>query len=108
MANKNTKFTSFLFSALREVGLYCLILAFIASTFYAITGYFSNPIFNIALIILDIFILYHILDILDRKLHFGSHREQHDNNPENPSDADSEEIISPDDEIISDNSDDLS
>lgn len=107
MANKNTKFTSFLISALREVGLYCLILAFIASTFYAITGFFANPIFNIALIILDIFILYHILDILDRKLHFGSHREQNSNS-ENPSDADSEEIISPDDEIISDNSDDLS
>lgn len=107
MANKNTKFTSFLSSALREVGLYCLILAFIASTFYAITGYFSNPIFNIALIILDIFILYHILDILDRKLHFGSHREQN-NNSENPSDADSEESISPDDEIISDNSHDFS
>ena len=99
MANKNTKFTSFLYSALREVGLYCLILAFIASAFYAITGYFSNPIFNIALIILDIFILYHILDILDKKLHFGSHREQNTNKSD---------TISPDDEIISDNSDDLS
>lgn len=99
MANKNTKFTSFLYSALHEVGLYCLILAFITSAFYAITGCFSNPIFNIALIILDIFILYHILDILDKKLHFGSHRKENDNN---------EDSISPDDEIISDNSDDLS
>ena len=99
MANKNRQFISFLYSALREVGLYCLILAFIASAFYAITGYFANPIFNIALIILDIFILYHILDILDKKLHFGSHREQ---------DTNKNDTISPDDEIISDNSDDLS
>lgn len=99
MANKNTKFTSFLFSALHEVGLYCLVLTFIASAFYAITGYFSNPIFNIALIILDIFILYHILGILDKKLHFGSHHNQNDNNGN---------TISSDDEIISDNSDDLS
>ena len=99
MANKNRQFISFLYSALHEVGLYCLVLAFIASAFYAITGCFSNPIFNIALIILDIFILYHILDILDKKLHFGSHREQNNNKGD---------TMSPDDEFISDNSDDLS
>lgn len=99
MANKNRQFTSFLYSALHEVGLYCLVLSFIASAFYAITGYFSNPIFNIALIILDIFILYHILGILDKKLHFGSHCNENDNKGN---------TISSDDEIISDNPDDLS
>lgn len=99
MANKNRQFISFLYSALHEVGLYCLVLAFITSAFYAITGYFSNPIFNIALIILDIFILYHILGILDKKLHFGSHCNENDNKGN---------TISSDDEFISDNSDDLS
>ena len=99
MANKNRQFISFLYSALHEVGLYCLILAFIASAFYAITGYFSYPFFNIALLLLDFFFLYLILDILDKKLHFGSHRNQNGNKGD---------TISPDDEIISDNSDDLS
>ena len=48
---------------------------------------------------LDIFILYNIKEKNKKKLHFGSHREQ---------DTNKNDTISPDDEIISDNSDDLS
>lgn len=89
------KFTKAILSILNEVVLYCLIILFIVIAFNAFTGYFSNPIFNIALIILDIFILYHILDFLDKRLHFGSHRQQN-----NTDDSENEDFPNSEDENI--------
>lgn len=94
------KFTKTILSILNEVALYCLIILFISIAFYAFTGYFSNPILNIALIILDIFILYHILDFLDKRLHFGAHRKQNnsdDSENEDFHNTEDENIINPDD-----------
>ena len=94
------KFTKTILSILNEVVLYCLIVLFIIIAFNAFTGYFSNPILNIALIILDIFILYHILDFLDKRLHFGTHRKQNntdDSENEDFHNTDDENIINPDD-----------
>lgn len=94
------KFTKAIISIFNEVALYCLIVLFIIIAFNAFTGYFSNPILNIALIILDIFILYHILDFLDKRLHFGAHRKQNntdDSENEDFHNTDDENIINPDD-----------
>lgn len=75
MKKISPKFKEFLISTLRTVGLYILLLAFFL-IFYTLWKVPLSPLAILALGLGEVFLVYFILDTLDKQLHFGSYREK--------------------------------
>ena len=75
MKKINPKFKEFLISTLRTVGLYILLLAFFL-IFYTLWKVPLSPLAILALGLGELFLVFFILDTLDKQLHFGSYREK--------------------------------